>query len=248
MAQFRTSAPTQRPAAVLLDLDDTLYPYDPCHRAGLAAMQGLLEGELGIGAEAFEGAFRRARQEVKARLGDTASAHSRLLYAGRLLELLGMRSQPATALRLEAAYWRDFLLACERFPGVEELLLEFRLHNIPVCVVTDLTMAIQYRKLIHLRLAELVDWVVTSEETPGDKITQIPYRLAREKLELSPGAVVWMIGDNRPDIEAAREALGATTFLRLNGTNKDLAASADVSFESFRELLALVTPVLRGPA
>jgi putative hydrolase of the HAD superfamily len=209
-------------------------------------MQGLLEGELGIGAEAFEDAFARARDEVKARLGETASAHSRLLYAGRLLELLGMRSQPATALRLEAAYWRDFLLVCERFAGVEELLLETRLHNIPVCVVTDLTMAIQYRKLLHLGIAELVDWIVTSEETTGDKVTLGPYLLAKEKLGLADGAPVWMIGDNRPDTEAAREALGATTFLRLKGSNRHLAAGADASFESFRDLLAMITPILRG--
>lgn len=233
-----------RPDALLIDIDDTLYDYDTCHRAGLVAMRELLSEELDIRAKTFEDAYGRARAEIQARLGKTASSHSRLLYASRLLELLGMRTQPATALRLEAAYWRSFLTVCEPFSGVEEFFLEFRLQGIPICVVTDLTMAIQYRKLLHLRFADIVDWVVTSEEVPGDKPSHHPYRLAMQKLELPTTATVWMVGDNAADVRDIKAVIPATTLLKLNGKNDELAADADVTFRDFRALLDLIRPIL----
>lgn len=248
MARFRTQPPEKRPKAVLLDLDDTLYPYEASHQAGLSAMQAQMESELGIPREVFEEFYPKARKEVKTRFGKfgkSASAHSRLLYAARMLEMLGMKTQPAMALRLEATYWRSFLVVCEPFSGVEAFLRELRANDVPICIVTDLTMAIQYRKIVHLRLEELIDWVVTSEETQGDKPTHLPFFFALEKLGLNEEDPVWVFGDSGADVQAGRAALPeATTFLRISPHNRELIEHADAGFEDFRELTGWVRKTL----
>lgn len=54
----------QRPAAVLLDLDKTLYAYAPCNVAGMAAAAELAHKLHGIGAADFMQCFSDARAEL----------------------------------------------------------------------------------------------------------------------------------------------------------------------------------------
>jgi putative hydrolase of the HAD superfamily len=188
------------PSLVIFDLDDTLYPYEPCHRAGTAAVVAFATRELGVKDRAFLDVWDGARKRVKSRLGETGSSHSRLLYGHEAIEMLGLRSQPALALALEQEYWREYLLAAKLRPGARDLLSSLRYNNIPIAIVTDLTAQIQFRKLVHLELDQVVDHVVTSEEATGDKLTLEPFRVLFDRLPRQDGNHVWFVGDSVPDV------------------------------------------------
>ncbi len=227
-----------RPQAVLFDLDNTLYPYDPAHEAAWRAVVDKLSGAFSITPRRCEQAFREARDQVKAQLGRTASSHSRLLYFQRMLEIEGLGSRLLSVLDLEQTYWRTFLRNAVPFDGVRELLDDLRLSDIPVALVTDLTAQIQFRKLVYWRLDNDFDSVVTSEEAGADKPHEAPFRLVREKVRAA-GDVLWMIGDDpEADIRGARDAIGAVTLQKVHpGVRKGRDDTApDAWFGDFQEL------------
>ena len=228
----------ERPAAVLFDLDNTLYAYDPAHAAGMAATRKKACTLVGCTDEAFEQFFDGARREVKAQLGSNGAAHSRLLYFHRMVEMLGMKSQPLLALDLEQTYWRTFLGSAKLFPEVKEFLDELRSAGVITGLVTDLTTQIQFRKLIYFGLDHSFDYVVTSEEAGTEKPSAAPYVLMRRKLGETTGSI-WMIGDNgETDIAGSREHLSAVTLQKRHAGVKIEGGErgADVVFDEFGEL------------
>ena len=233
---------TRLPDAILFDLDNTLYPYEPAHTAALAAVRAKVTESLSITSADFDQAFSQARDLVKKNLSGTAASHSRLLYFQRMLELIGLGSQVLLALDLEQTYWRIFLNNAALFEGVEEFLDDIRLHGIPTAVVTDLTAQIQFRKILYFGLDKYFDYIVTSEETGFDKPRAAPFTMAVEKI--SPrGNLIWMIGDDpESDVRGAREAIGAITLQKLHGEVRPGRghSAPEASFEEFSELKGLV--------
>lgn len=235
------------PAAVLFDTDNTLYPYDPAHRAGMAAVRHKATMSLGLAPNDFDAAFKEARSEIKARLGHTASSHSRLLYMQRMLEVLGLGSQVLVALDLEQTYWRTFLSNADLFDGLQDVLEIFRLLKIPTAIVTDLTAQIQFRKVVYFELDHYFDFIVTSEEAGADKPALAPFEIALQKMQPKDGPL-WMIGDNPVnDIQGARETVGAITIQKLHdgvteGTGPSLP---DATFKNYSEFAAMIQKLIQ---
>jgi FMN phosphatase YigB (HAD superfamily) len=204
------------PDAILFDTDNTLYPYAPAHEAAQRAVKEKVVNTFSLSSTDFEHAFSQARTEVKERLKNTASSHSRLLYLQRMLELLGLGSQVLLALDFEQTYWRTFLGSAILFDGVKELLDCIRLLGIPSAIVTDLTAQIQFRKVVYFGLDHYFDYIVTSEESRFDKPHKAPFRMAIDKMR-PKGDCIWMIGDNPVnDIRGAREEINAITLQKVH--------------------------------
>ena len=239
-----------RPSAVFFDLDNTLYPYQPAHEAGMAAVRDKASRNLGINQTEFENAFRRARTETKNQLGSVASSHSRLLYFQRTLEHLGLRSQALLSLEFEQTYWGRFLSAVKLRDGVIEFLDLLAHADIPRVIVTDLTAQIQLRKLVYLDLDQYFEYVVTSEESGADKPDRASFNIALKKLFSSKESdgldvrarTVWMIGDNlAADIEGAKAAIDATTLALKNELgDQQKHPSIDMAFDTFTDLSRFV--------
>jgi putative hydrolase of the HAD superfamily len=181
--------------AVLFDLDDTLYPYEPSHAAGLAAACGALAAARGVPHDSLPAAYYAARERAFERLGPIAAAHSRHLYFKWVLEELGGEFDASLAHALAETYWAAALAAMRPAPGAEALLRVLRAAGVRLGVLTDLTVGIQMRKLTRLGMAGAFDVVVTSEEAGRDKPDPAGFRLACERLGVEPTACV-MIGDN----------------------------------------------------
>ena len=235
--KFRTP-----PAAILLDIDNTLYPYAPAHATAWTAVRDKLRAAHSLPLDDFDKAAADARLSVKERLGATAASHSRLLYLQRTLEAMGLGSRAFVALDLEQTYWRSFMASASLFDGVSEFLDDLRLARIPVVAVTDLAAQIQFRKIVYWDLEHFFDYLVTSEEAGFDKPHEAPFRLALEKLGLNrgdAGGALWMIGDDaEKDMEGARNAIGAATIQKLHrGVAQGRGPRApDASFENFGDL------------
>ena len=158
------------PKTVIFDVDNTLYFYAPAHRDAIKAVEEKVVEILGVKIEEFKQAYNESWEEIKERLGNVVSPHSRLLYIQSTIEKLGLGARILLTLDLEQTYWRTFLNNCKLFPGVLDFLQLLKNKGIITANVTDLTSKIQFRKLICFGLDEFFDYVVTSEEVDRDKL------------------------------------------------------------------------------
>ena len=233
------------PSAILLDTDNTLYEYDPANRAALNATYKKLSHKFGINKKDFTKYYGKARDDVKLRLGSTASSHSRLLYFQRMFELLECNSQLLLSLDLEQTFWRNFLANAPLFENLDEFLRLSKSLKIKLAIITDLTSHIQLRKLTHFNLESFFDAVVCSEEVGADKPDQRNFELCFQKLNLQSNDKVWMIGDNPySDIHGGNLAK-CITFQIVHGryTVKKEVATPDFSFRHYADLISFLKSI-----
>ena len=218
----------QKPDFIGLDLDDTMYNYQPCHEAASSAVTDQASSRLGIGRSKWKQAVSSSRDEVKNSLGDSASSHSRLLYFKLALEKLGLRSHLELALQLETTYWGNFVREIRPAEGLHEFLELTREHGIPVVVMTDLTTSIQIRKLHHLQCLEFIAGLVTSEDVGGDKPNPKFITYSKSNLGIGQGHW-WIIGDDLEKDGALAKIIDSSEFINLNSTNLKRITLRDVS-------------------
>lgn len=223
---------------VLLDLDNTLYDYESCHKPALAAGVEYTAAVLSQPFDTVLEAYKTGRSQINGELHGQGASHSRLLYFQRINEILGFKPC-RTALAAEQIYWNVYLDQMQLRPYATEFLNQ--ISDIPIVIVTDLTAQIQFRKLIRLNLDNRVAFVVTSEESGVEKPDERIFQLALKKLGLSANDVC-MIGDNwKKDIEGGI-ALGMRSFwlnfdeYNNSGKQHELV----VGFDSFQQLAELL--------
>lgn len=217
--------------ALLIDLDNTLYQYEPCHEKALkAAFSVLKDAEPKA---LIEAAFTQGRQHTHESLKGTAAAHNRLLYFQKTLDILGIK-KPLTALAMYNAYWDTFIESMCLCDGVEEFLQ--KQSGKKLCLVTDMTAEIQYRKIKRLGLDKYFNCVITSEEAGAEKPSSIIFNLALQKINADAKEAA-MIGDSfEKDVLGARAAGIKPFYFSPEGNT----AEGAVSFKSFKELAELI--------
>lgn len=212
---------------ILLDLDNTLYSYEEPHAQGMQAV--LSKVAPCINSRDFQLMFEAARQDIHQRLQDTAASHNRLLYFQRTLELLQINDITLPSV-LNDIYWETFLSHMHLYDGVIDFLTAHQHQKI--AIVTDLTAAVQFKKLIRLNLAPYIDAVVTSEEVGVEKPNRKIFETACSKLGLTFHEVC-MIGDcYEKDIEGSL-ALGIGAYWK---TQQKSDTPHVITFDNFSEL------------
>ena len=230
------------PKAVIFDTDNTLYPYSPAHNEATRAVEDKVEKVLKIDKIIFRAAFIEARKEIKSRLGNVASSHSRLLYMQRATEKLELGTRILTTLDLEQTYWRTFLSNCKLFPDALDFIQLLKSKGIATANITDLTAQIQFRKLVYFGLDEFFDYVVTSEEAGADKPDKKPFEVTLEKLKISPSDI-WMIGDDPKSDMLGAGQMGLKKIQKIHDgvkVSKTGLAKPDLIFSDYSELISLV--------
>ncbi|HNR86820.1 MAG TPA: HAD family hydrolase [Spirochaetota bacterium] len=217
---------------ILLDIDNTLYHYEPCHRIAIERALTYLSHTLSRDPANLGADYREARRQVHGEHAGTAAMHNRLLYFQRLLELIGVNAMEH-ALDAYNAYWDSFLEAMRPFEGVFDFLRSVRERDVRVCLLTDLTAHIQHRKVRKLELWRYVDYLVTSEEAGAEKPAPGIFLLGLEKMSLC-ATEVCMVGDNfdADIVGAVRLGIGAFWLTRSPGA----VPPGVVPFGSFSDL------------
>jgi len=224
----------KKPKAIILDTDNTLYPYDLAHSASMKEVTKKAKDLIGVNEEIFLELFNLSRSEIKKKLGNTASSHSRLLYFQRTIEKLELGTQIFLTLDLEQTYWRTFLDHSVLSDGVLNFLQKIRADGVKTANITDLTAQIQFRKMVYFGLDELFDFVVTSEEAGADKPSKLAFELVLEKLKLDVKDI-WMVGDNPiSDIDGGVNA--GLYSIQLKTPNTSISRNADAVFSHFDSL------------
>ena len=181
-------------AAVIFDLDDTLYTQRGLHDKAVANMARYARTEFGISEEAFQEEFLRAREETFAEMPENGTAHSRLIWVQRICEKYGWNPF-VHALKLEAAYWEYFIERIRPKEGALECLQNLKAAGVKTALCTDMQLAIQYRKIEKLGFGEYLDVMVASDLSGADKPNPLTYRETLRRLKTSPEETV-MVGDN----------------------------------------------------
>jgi putative hydrolase of the HAD superfamily len=112
---------------------------------------------------------------------------------------LGLRQKPHQILELENAYWQSYLSELQLDPKVSEFIGLIRQRSVPLVLITDLTLEIQYRKLIRLNLDSSFDYIIASEECGGDKSSGLPFTVGFSRLSETELQFPWFIGDSIHD-------------------------------------------------
>lgn len=192
--------------AVIFDIDDTLYDYIGANVVATEALIAYGAAKYGISKELFSEAIEKSKKIVKERIPTSASQHSRVLYCQCTLELLGINSVGDPA-ELEKVYWGTLLEKMQNMAGAKEIVAWLKEQNIKIGICTDMTAAVQHRKLVKIGIKEYVDAMVTSEEVGMEKPNACMFNLVVQKLGVKPEECL-MVGDNwRKDIQGAK-ALG----------------------------------------
>jgi putative hydrolase of the HAD superfamily len=233
------ASPLPQPiAAVLFDLDDTLYPERQFVDGGFRAVARFL-------------AERTARSEraLADRLWALHERDGRSRLFDTLLAELGIDHDPDLVLACVLVY-RTHRTALEPFPGVEAILEDLRSAGVRTGVLSDGLSAVQRRKLAGLRaVADRLDVVVMTDELGSGhaKPSPVPFRVACRILEVPPSQTIYVGNDPRKDFRGARDAGLYTIRLgRLpdEGGTRDIevgaAEDADLTVDSFRALSAIL--------
>jgi len=176
---------------IIFDLDNTLYLYEPAHRAGIVASHKKYPIKQSLAK--FTEKYNVARDKNESELFGTGSSHNRLLYFQKMLETDNCFS-PNTALELARAYWIAFITGMKLEPQLRETLL-LLVRKYKLGILSDLTADIQFAKLTAHRLWPFFDAIVTSEEVGVEKPSKIGIKLLLKKMNLRANQVI-IVGDN----------------------------------------------------
>ena len=193
---------------ILLDIDNTLYQYEPCHQLAQQAQFDYFSHTFSLDRAYIEQVYNQAKALVKSRLPASASSHNRLLYAQITCELLEIDALKHS-LSLYNLYWDTFLKALTLSTGAEQLFSRYG--HLPICLLTDLTADIQHKKVARLELMRWADCIVTSEEAGCEKPHPYMFELGLRKLNLSSEEVC-MVGDNYTKDILGAQYLGIKSY------------------------------------
>lgn len=199
---------------VLVDIDNTLYPYLPAHQKAIyACFQLFLElFQIPIVFEDFYQLYRAKRTEVTERLQPQGACRSRLFAFQSMFEQLKLPNAFNYALKFENSYWQHFMQSMELSESAHHFLIKCRNKDIPICAVTDLQAHFQIQKLQALKVDTLIDFLVTSEEAGVEKPATQIFEIALNKLNLKASEVV-MIGDDENKDCLGAKALGIKNYM-----------------------------------
>ena len=172
--------------AVLLDLDNTLYKYEPCHQNALKCCYEYFRKTQQISFAQFKNDYNLARLKVKENTHGQAASHSRFLYFQRFFEKRFGKTDINLTIKLEALYWENFFRKMKLFDGVLDFLKKCRKNNVRVCLITDLTTKVQFEKIKFLKIGKYMDFIVSSEEAGRDKPHKNIFSLSLKKLKAKP--------------------------------------------------------------
>lgn len=189
---------------VLLDIDNTLYKYDPCHEFAIKkCYEHFTEKVAKLSFEEFSSLYNSSKKRVHTDLHGQGSSHSRVLYFQKALEITLSKTDFQLTQYFDKLYWNSFFSQMKISESAAFFLKRCHENNVKICAVTDLIAAVQIQKIIYLNISSFFSFLVTSEEAGVEKPDPYIFKLAMEKLKL-PAEDVIVIGDSmEKDIKGA---------------------------------------------
>lgn len=190
---------------VLIDIDNTLYSYEPAHQKAIKACYEAYADSFNndLSIEEFYSKYREKRDEVTERLRPQGACRSRFFAFQALFEEMGISQSFNLALEYETLYWSSLIDSMKLSEDADRFLNACHEKGIPVCAISDMQAHFQVEKLQSLGVDHLINYLVTSEEVGVEKPAEIIFETSLKKLNLTADEVI-MVGDNEnKDIKGA---------------------------------------------
>jgi putative hydrolase of the HAD superfamily len=186
-------------------MDDTIFDHSLTCRRALARLRRTEARLRGPSLDAVWHQYSRLLEIVQPDVlaGRITIQAARVERFRQLARFCGTEVSPAAAAELSRRYRGHYQRLRRTVPGVRQVLERLQGRAV-VGVVTNNEVAEQERKLDHLRLRPLIDFMVVSEGVGVSKPDPGIFLLALEKAKALPEETV-MIGDSwRSDVTGAR--------------------------------------------
>ena len=197
---------------IFVDIDDTLYDYEYAHAKSIKYCYEhfkMLYKEINF--NCFNQDYRNCRNLITSRFKNNGSSRSRILALQILFEDYELKMAHIHAYKFENLYWKTLYKFMEPNKKLIESLRAHKQNGIKICAISDMQMRIQVEKLKNLKLNNVIDFLVTSEEVGIEKPAKKIFKHALRKLSAEPSRTL-MIGDSiKKDIDGAL-AMGINTF------------------------------------
>ncbi|HMT00717.1 MAG TPA: HAD family hydrolase [Candidatus Absconditabacterales bacterium] len=219
---------------ILTDLDETLYSYNPANKAGYKALFSHIEQTENKKTIEIEHALEEAKNIVKRNCEHQGASHSRLLYIQYMVEKLLGKTDTKKIIERNKIYDTAYLEAMTPFPGMIDFLTQAKKNGLKICIITDLTAEIQFKKIIRLGLEDIIDFIVTSEEAGAEKPATKNFEMGLKKCGLEKSEVC-MLGDSTTtDIPGAQAAGIKKIFHKV--IEKKGETPGAIQYETYQEL------------
>jgi putative hydrolase of the HAD superfamily len=219
-------------AAIVFDLDDTLYPHVRYVHSGFSAVARHLAQRCGLDANDVYAALRRASEVGFGGREFQRVCASYGLDASIVHELVGV-------LR---AHEPDVYVSHD----VLDTLRALRREGWRIAILTNGPPKAQAAKVRALGLSPLVDHVIFANDyAQGGKPAPEPFLEALRRLRVAPHHVVMVGDDSVNDIEGAR-AVGMRTVLLARGERPAANGGADIVVHNLRDLPRIALHLVNG--
>lgn len=214
--------------AVIFDLDDTLYNEKEYIKSGYRQVATVID-TIAHGYEKLWSAFCEGRSAIDTVLQD----------AGIYSEELKIKCLSAYRTHVPEIYLLE---------GVRDMLQELRDRGIKLGIITDGRPEGQRNKLKALKLDELVDSIIVTDELGGPqfrKPNDIAFRIMQGRLNVPYSAMLY-VGDNAAKDFQAPKVLGMQWihFRNANGIYCEANSGAPYQAADTKELCAIINSLL----
>jgi len=206
--------------AVGFDIDGTLYPNYQMYLCSLPSL-------LAVPRLMYH--FGKVRKEIRTLTYDEDLHEKQAQLLSRSMNISQQKALDHMEYHLYRRWERTF--HCIRpFPHVRETLLALRRSGYKLGVLSDFPIK---NKLHYLKIDDLFDCGVSSEESGYLKPHEIPFLRLANRLETAPEEILYVGNSYHYDIEGASNTGMRTAWITRKKTK---GRKADLVFSSFREL------------
>ncbi len=195
--------------AIIFDLDDTLYDERSFVESGFKAVAGEVERRLGIDKEEFLRLLNEIlEQEGRGHVFDTALEHYNLYSQSLVYDLVEV--------------YRSHKPEIEPHPDVVPALQTLRKEGKKLAIITDGIAEVQRNKVRALRIEELFELIIYSDDYGRDywKPNPFSFQKAVEYFQIQGKEAIYVGDDPSKDFQGANQ-FGLTTVRIMRGQHKE---------------------------
>ena len=126
------------------------------------------------------------------------------------------------------------------YPNVIPTLEKLKEKGLILGIVTDAPKVKAYQRLLSMKIEQFFDFVIGFEDTERKKKTDIPLKMAIEKLKLEPEEIMFVGDSIKRDIVPAKKLDVVSVFAKYGSSEKVGRIKPDYTINDFSEILKIV--------
>ena len=217
--------------AIIFDLDNTLIDFMTMKRE---AVKSAVKAMIKNGLKLDEKESYRKLMITYLKLG----IESDMAFQEFLKNELGKIDEKMLAAAINA-YLKTKNKFLKPYPNVKPTLRELKRKRLQLVIMTDAPKVKAYQRLLAMDIEKYFDFIIGFEDTGKRKKTELPLKMAIEKLQLNPEEIM-MVGDSiKRDIIPAKKLNMKAILAKYGAEEKVDKIKPDLEINDIKEILSL---------